>query len=63
MKVALGVAYGSKRGQCNSWRQWLLTQIVRSLYAARDEIHQLFVLGRAGRISDVMIDSAGVLIG
>ena len=33
------------------------------LYAASDEFHQLFVLGRAGRITDVLIDSSGVLIG
>lgn len=29
------------------------------LYAATDEFHQLFVPGRAGRIMDVLIDSAG----
>lgn len=29
------------------------------LYAASDEFHQLFVPGRAGRVSDVLIDSSG----
>ena len=33
------------------------------LYAASDEIHQLFVPGRDGHIRDVCIDSAGVLSG
>ena len=33
------------------------------LYAASDELHQLFVPGRAGRVSDVLIDSSGVLLG
>ena len=33
------------------------------LYAASDEFHQLFVPGRAGRVSDVLIDSSGVLLG
>lgn len=33
------------------------------LYAMSDEFHQLFVPGRAGRVSDVLIDSAGVLLG
>ncbi len=33
------------------------------IYAITDEIHQLFVPGRAGRISDVIIDSTGGLIG
>lgn len=30
-------------------------------YAASDEFHQLFVPGRSGRVTDVLIDSAGVL--
>lgn len=34
-----------------------------ALYAAGDEIHQLFVPGRAGMFGDVMIDSAGALLG
>ena len=33
------------------------------LYAASDEIHQLFVPGRAGMITDVCIDSCGALLG
>ena len=32
-------------------------------YAAIDEIHQLFVPDRAGRVVDVFIDSIGILIG
>lgn len=34
-----------------------------AVYAATDEIHQLFVPGRAGRFSDVCIDSAGAVLG
>lgn len=34
-----------------------------AVYAATDEIHQLFVPGRAGRFSDVCIDSAGAVAG
>ena len=33
------------------------------LYAASDEFHQLFVQGRAGSMRDVMIDSAGAVLG
>ena len=32
-------------------------------YATIDEIHQLFVQGRAGQIIDVFIDSIGILLG
>ena len=34
-----------------------------SAYAATDEFHQLFVPGRSGQMTDVMIDSVGCLIG
>ena len=37
--------------------------ILGTVYAASDEIHQLFVPGRSGRVTDVMIDSMGVFIG
>ncbi|WP_238483781.1 VanZ family protein [Anaerosporobacter faecicola] len=36
---------------------------IGTLYAATDETHQLFVPGRSGQVSDVILDSAGVLIG
>ena len=31
-------------------------------YASTDEFHQIFVEGRAGRLTDVMIDSIGILL-
>ena len=34
-----------------------------TIYAASDEFHQLFVAGRSGQFTDVMLDSAGVLTG
>lgn len=43
-------------------KRWLILSIASGvLYACSDEFHQLFVPGRAGRISDVLIDSGGVL--
>lgn len=41
----------------------LLSLGITAGYAASDEIHQLFVPGRAGRLSDVCIDSLGGMIG
>ena len=32
-------------------------------YAVTDEVHQMFVPGRAGMVTDVLLDSAGVLVG
>lgn len=37
--------------------------LTAAIYAATDEFHQLFVPGRSGRVTDVLIDSAGGLLG
>ena len=36
---------------------------ISAFYAATDEIHQMFVPGRMGSVSDVILDSAGALAG
>lgn len=33
------------------------------LFAVSDEIHQVFVFGRSGKSTDVMIDLAGIILG
>lgn len=40
-----------------------LAQIGGMLYAISDEVHQLYIPGRAGQITDVIIDGIGILIG
>lgn len=42
-------------------RIYLLTFLVSVCYAASDEIHQLFVPGRSGQLSDVCVDAVGVV--
>lgn len=37
--------------------------VFAAIYAATDEIHQLFVPGRSGQVRDVLIDSVGALLG
>ena len=44
-------------------RELLMPWAVASAYAATDEFHQLFVPGRSGQFSDVVLDSAGALAG
>ena len=44
-------------------KRMLLPWLIAALYAASDEIHQLFVPGRSGQLSDVILDSAGALAG
>jgi len=41
------------------WQAWL----VAVAYAATDEVHQSLVAGRNARVTDVMIDAAGAVIG
>lgn len=41
----------------------LISLILGVLYAASDEIHQLFSPGRSAQITDVYIDTLGILVG
>ena len=50
----------------NTWsrkRMILIAWGISTAYAATDEFHQIFVPGRAGMMTDVMIDSSGALAG
>ncbi|MBR5922563.1 MAG: VanZ family protein [Clostridia bacterium] len=46
----------------NAKFKFLIASVTGILYAISDEAHQIFVSGRACRILDVLIDSAGVLL-
>ena len=41
----------------------IITTIIGIIYACSDEIHQSFVPGRSPMITDVMIDTMGVILG
>jgi VanZ family protein len=41
----------------------LLSVAFAAIYAVSDEIHQLFIPGRSGQIKDVLIDTAGAVMG
>lgn len=51
--------------------RWCLSRFRRAvgaaaltmIYACTDEFHQLFVAGRAGKFRDVLVDSAGAVLG
>lgn len=45
------------------WKYMLFSWMLGVAYAASDEFHQLFVPGRSGQVSDVLLDSGGVLLG
>lgn len=41
----------------------LIAFLISFLYAVSDEIHQTFVSGRSGQLSDVVLDSFGIVFG
>ncbi len=44
-------------------KKMLFSLLIGIEYASLDEIHQLFIEGRAGKITDVLIDTIGISIG
>ncbi len=44
-------------------RQYVIAVMLALLYAGSDEFHQLFVEGRAGLLSDVLVDGTGAAVG
>lgn len=45
------------------WVLFIVSLVFCIIYASSDEIHQLFVSGRSGEVRDVLIDSAGSMVG
>lgn len=44
-------------------RPFLLGAVFSAFYAATDELHQMLVPGREGKISDWLIDASGAIVG
>lgn len=49
--------------ECDYPHVFLIGIITVALYAASDEFHQLFIMGRSGQLTDVLIDTCGGIIG
>ena len=45
------------------FKSLFLSFLISFLYACSDEVHQLLVVGRSGKILDVLIDSGGAICG
>ena len=58
---ALFVCYESWLGEGKL--NWIWSIMVGVVYAASDEWHQTTVPGRSGRMTDVLIDAAGIVVG
>ena len=51
------------KNQVSTWKSVTFSVLICLLYAMTDEWHQVFVPGRSGQPSDVLIDSLGALAG
>ena len=63
--LILGVLVSNalKNNDFKGTNRFLIALAICVLYAISDEIHQLFIPGRAGQVRDIIIDSAGVVVG
>lgn len=52
-----------RRSGTNRHISFLLAQLICIVYAASDEIHQMYVPGRSTQVTDVVIDSTGAFLG
>lgn len=65
MEYALlaGLVLGAVTAVVINIRYVAIAAFIAILYAATDEFHQLFVPGGSGRVTDVLIDGCGAVIG
>ncbi|KPB05839.1 VanZ family protein [Bacillus sp. CHD6a] len=52
-----------RRSGGHGWLSIGLAFVITVLYAISDEVHQLYVPGRSGQVSDVVLDSTGAVVG
>ena len=60
--LELFLLFSLVQGKKTRYKLIILSIIISITYAILDEFHQLFVPGRSFTISDILTDSAGVLL-
>ena len=58
----LSLIFGLRAWDLHGKRLLTAALVLTFFYACTDEFHQLFVPGRAGRFTDVLIDSTGAIL-
>ena len=64
--LILGISMYVSVHDLSRWKQWknaILAFLICAVYAATDELHQMFVQGRSCEARDILIDSLGALLG
>lgn len=54
--------YGFYKSEFKQFQVYSFSLLATFLYACTDELHQLFIGGRAGQITDVLIDTSGGIL-
>lgn len=60
--LALSLIYAFSKCQLPINRVYIFSLLWTFLYACTDEFHQLFIGGRAGQFTDVLIDTSGAIL-
>lgn len=63
LTLGLLVINAWRRSGVRGFKSFVFSLAICVLYATSDEVHQLFVPGRGGQVSDVLLDSAGATVG
>ncbi|MGV2939692.1 VanZ family protein [Mesobacillus sp. LC4] len=61
--LAILLTYALRQSGNNETSAYGLAFLITVLYAMSDEFHQIYVPGRGAQFSDVLLDSAGALVG
>ena len=61
--LAILVFLSFKSFKINGWKLYVFPILICFIYACTDEFHQSFVNGRTSEFTDVLIDTAGAIIG
>ena len=61
--LALSMAFALYKYRVNNRRLMSICMVFGFFYAGTDEIHQLFITGRSGQFTDVLIDCLGMSAG
>ena len=61
--LAIFVFLSFKSFKINGWKLYVFPILICFIYACTDEFHQSFVSGRTSEFTDVLIDTAGAVVG
>lgn len=61
--LSIIISFVLKMYKINNKKAFILAIVISFLYACTDEFHQIFVAGRTGCFSDVLIDTCGAFLG